>query len=511
MYSCITNKKEPQMNAYEIESSIAEGQEFCERLFDFVRKNAEEQEAHEMEAAIFKKLIPIGQAAMKAYFAERGTGDIGKEIQREDGEILKRESVLRSRQYTSIFGAFPVPRTCYRMAGEPGVFPLDEAVNLPERCYSYYLQEWMNLLSIDHPFAEGADRLNHWFGFSLVESTMVSVSRDGDRNYDEYYEQKTPPAAEEEGEMLVLSFDGKGVPMIKSEAAQIQAKLGKGEKRQKKKEALVGVSYSVDKKERSADELAERLVKPEEYRARREEKKNEEDEPKGRNIRRMASVKRAKVDVMTEMKKDVERRDPRQIKPLVILLDGALGLWSLVIHLMMDWKGPVTYILDIIHVRDYLWDAANALHEEESAAGRVWVQEKLEQILKGGVGYVIGGLKQTITKRGLKGNKRKALEKAIKYFERHKKWMAYDQYLAAGMPVATGMVESACSSVVKKRMEGEGKRWSVDGAEAILLLRSLQKSNDFITYWRFHAIQERKRLYESQLNYAPILHLALAA
>lgn len=162
-------------------------------------------------------------------------------------------------------------------------------------------------------------------------------------------------------------------------------------------------------------------------------------------------------------------------------------------------------------MRDYLWEVANALHEEKSAAGRAWVQEKLEQILKGGVGYVIGGLKQTITKRELKGSKRKALEKAIQYFERHKKWMVYDQYLAAGMPVATGMVESACSSVVKKRMEGEGKRWSVEGAEAILLLRSLQKSNDFITYWRFHAVQERKRLYESQLKYSPILHFAMAA
>ena len=36
--------------------------------------------------------------------------------------------------------------------------------------------------------------------------------------------------------------------MIKEEAVKLKAKLGTGEKRQKKKEALVGVCYTVDAK-----------------------------------------------------------------------------------------------------------------------------------------------------------------------------------------------------------------------------------------------------------------------
>lgn len=56
--------------------------------------------------------------------------------------------------------------------------------------------------------------------------------------------------------------------------------------------------------------------------------------------------------------------------------------------------------------------------------------------------------------------------------------MRHDVYLAAGLPVGTAVVESACGSVVKHRMEGEGKRWSLKGAEAILALRSLKKSHD---------------------------------
>ena len=68
----------------------------------------------------------------------------------------------------------------------------------------------------------------------------------------------------------MVSFDGKGVPMIKEEAAKLTAKLGTGEKRQKKKEALVGVSYTVDPKPRSPEALAELLVDPEAARARRQ-------------------------------------------------------------------------------------------------------------------------------------------------------------------------------------------------------------------------------------------------
>ena len=67
----------------------------------------------------------------------------------------------------------------------------------------------------------------------------------------------------------MVSFDGKGVPMIKAEAVKLKAKLGTGEKRQKKKEALVGVSYTVDPKPRSPEALAELLVEPEAARARR--------------------------------------------------------------------------------------------------------------------------------------------------------------------------------------------------------------------------------------------------
>jgi hypothetical protein len=500
------------MEALDVEMSIAEGEQALQALLEFVREHADKLEAHEAEKGIFKRLLPIGLAAMKLYFAQRGTGDVGPAVMRADGVVLPRERKLRGRDYFSLFGKFAVARTCYRMPGEPGIFPLDAQVNLPERCYSYFLQEWMTLFEVEHPFQESAGMFAQLFDLDLAESVLMAVAQEAPEDYEGFYAQRPVPPEDTEGALLVVSFDGKGVPMIKAEAVKLKAKLGTGEKRQKKKEALVGVCYTVDAKPRTPEALAELLVDPEAARARRQRDAVGDEAPRAQQVRRLASLVRTKQAVMEGIKADAERRDPQHRKPLVVLLDGALGLWRLAPQLFRAWR-RVTCVLDIMHVVGYLWSAANALFGEASKAGKRWVQQKLTAILRGRVGYVIGGLRQLLTKRQLRTSVRETLAKVITFFHNHRRWMHYDVYLAAGLPVGTGVVESACGSVVKHRMEGEGKRWSLQGAEAMLALRSLKKShdNDLRDYWRFRAHQLRARRYGRQPKYRPMPRLRRVA
>jgi hypothetical protein len=63
--------------------------------------------------------------------------------------------------------------------------------------------------------------------------------------------------------------------------------------------------------------------------------------------------------------------------------------------------------------------------------------------------------------------------------------MKYDQYLANGYPIGTGVVESACGHVVKDRMEITGARWGIMGGESVLKLRSISRSGDWEGYWTF--------------------------
>ena len=118
------------MEALDVEMSIAEGTQALQALLKFVQENADQLEAHEAEKGIFKRLLPIGLAAMQLYFAQRGTGDVGPAVTRADGVILPRETQLRGRDYCSLIGKCAVARTCDHAPGEPGMFPLDAQVKI---------------------------------------------------------------------------------------------------------------------------------------------------------------------------------------------------------------------------------------------------------------------------------------------------------------------------------------------------------------------------------------------
>jgi len=485
------------MQAFSVEQSIIEGDNQVKELFDFVQKHAEEFEAYEMEKNIFSKLMKIGLSAMKCYFGQKGTGDIGGALVSENGTVLIRQNPLCGRDYFSVFGKLKIPRTCYRFEGEPGVMPLDAQANLPERCYSYLLQEWMDFFSIRETFGEAHLSLKKLLGLTVSTSRFEVVSQESSKDYDAFYAGKQAPSSDSEGDIQVVSFDGKGVPVIKREAAELKARLGKGEKRQKKKEALVGVSYTVNPKIRTPEEVAENLIYPEKSQRNRLEKKASPS-VRAQNVRRMASLERPKKEVAEEIIRDARTRDSDYQRPWVVVMDGALHLWTLVATLLQDID--YTGILDIIHVVEYLWGAASALHDEKDPARKKWVHDRLLSILKGRVGYVIGGLKQSLKKRKLSKKKRETIEKAILYFENHRRWMRYDQYLQAGYPIGSGVVESSCGHTVKDRMEGSGRRWSVKGAESTLLLRSIYTSNHWDDYWQSHMTLQKKQIYKNILN-----------
>ncbi len=179
-------------------------------------------------------------------------------------------------------------------------------------------------------------------------------------------------------------------------------------------------------------------------------------------------------------------------------MDGALCLWNAVVLALtgINWTG----ILDIIHVIEYLWKVGNILHGEKTPQAEKWVYAHLLAILQGRVGRVIGGLKQVLTKRKLTDSQRKAISEVIGYFKNHRQWMHYDEYLKEGYPIGSGVVESTCGHTVKNRMEGSGRRWSIEGAESTLLLRSVYTSNDWNEYWHIHRGLECARIYSNTLN-----------
>lgn len=477
-----------------------EGLAQCAAMFEFLAKNAEQMEAGEAEREILNRLREIGRLAVGGFFEAKGPGDVGPWLEDEDGTLLVRETRDHTRTYISLYGKVKVRRVGYRHRGRPAVFPLDAKANLPQRGFSYVLQEFVNDCTRVGPFREAVRHMKKWVGQVVWEHSAETISRESSEDYDSFYQDKPAPAAAPEGDILVASFDGKGVPMIKKEAAKIQAKLGTGEKRQKKKEALIGISYLVEPKVREAEDVARALIYGQEKKPGDPCIENDAEKiPRARDVRRMASLVKPKKDVFHAIRAEVDARDPDAAHLLVVLVDGDRGLEALANRTFGDREG-MHLVLDIIHALKYLWDATHAFHDPGTDAAKAFAYDRLVQVLKGRVGYVIGGLKSAKTKRGLRGRRAKAVESCIRYFENRKHMMAYDQCLAWGLPIATGVVESACNSLVKNRMEGCGMRWSLPGAEAMLRLRSVYLSDDWKDYWNYHVAAERGRLHGGALR-----------
>ena len=109
----------------------------------------------------------------------------------------------------------------------------------------------VSTLSVNRSYGNVIEFLKRYFFIKLSVSAAEKKVDGSSKEYEEYYyssriETEKIEIVMSEGELTVVSFDGKGVPVIKKEAAKIVAKLGKGEKKQKKKEALVGVKYNID-------------------------------------------------------------------------------------------------------------------------------------------------------------------------------------------------------------------------------------------------------------------------
>eukprot|EP00913_Durusdinium_trenchii_P028422 g26650.t1 len=160
---------------------------------------------------------------------------------------------------------------------------------------------------------------------------------------------------------------------------------------------------------------------------------------------------------------------------LIRLMDGQHSLWGTAETCCEVPAEYVVDILDVVHVSSYVWKAAKVFHSHHEHQ-EAFARERLLRILQGDLKSVIAGLRRMASLRGLHGEQRKEIDTVCGYFEAHAGRMRYDEYLAAGYPIATGVIEGACRHLVKDRMERSGMRWTLEGAQAMLNLRALRQS-----------------------------------
>ncbi len=436
----------------------------------------------ETERALHQRLMEIGSKLMSEYFEQVGNGDEGYHAKFNGREYVRQHSD-RPGSILTVFGPVEFRQCIYYDGSGESVRPFEAMANLPERNVTYFAQELMTRLGIEDTYASSQSFYADFFGHSPSSRTIEQVIQETATTYQAYDNAHVPMPEDPAGRIGVVSFDGKGVPVISSERTT-----------GKTREALLGCTYVIEPEQRDAERLADSLVVPEIL--SEEEKKELHRESRAENIRYHASVAMPKDTLFKEVRDEAEVRfATANVIMVVCLMDGALKLWELA---KKHFPNAV-YILDLMHVLGYLRAAATALTKTPDAA-QLLLAAYLRSILQGEVHGVIKSMRIRMAKNKFNKQQVDAIQAAITYFENHADYMRYDEYIKAGCPIATGVIESACKHIAKDRMSKAGAQWSITGAEAVLKLRCMRATGHWHEYHEIRREDERKELYHSHLR-----------
>lgn len=457
---------------------------------------------HEVELSLWRRLLQLGHKLLADYFARHGSGDLGETITLPDGRTCHRLPALHSRRYVSIFGQFTLGRTVYgsREGQAIDFVPLDNRLQLPAGVFSQVLQDWDQALCVEQAFGQAARTVERILDLNQSVDSLEHMNVQMAQRADDFRQERPRPGPEEEGAVVVASADGKGIVMRRgAEEARPAAHRSKGEKASRKEMAIVGAVYTVDRYVRTPEQVVAALFG----------EKRESPEPKRPppcHKQTVAHLAGTRLDgsacsgidrTYTWLLEELRRRNPGNVKEMLHLCDGQESLWNAG-QAYLPRRNRCD-LVDLLHVTPRLWKVAHVFHKEGSKEAEQFVRERVLKVLQGKAALVIRGLREMSTKRGLTGHKKKTLHEHCAYLENNLERMRYDEYLAKGYPIASGVIEGACRHLVKDRMERAGMHWTRPGAQAMLEVRSIYVNGDWEEYQAYRIKEETRHQYPYQV------------
>jgi hypothetical protein len=511
------------MEAYNIHKVLDEfsaAREHFNLLIDCLSSEETASAAHgDVEQLIKDEGIEVLRRLFQGYFDLKGARETPLESVRGNDGVLRTHRVAGcTRPLESYFGEVTVTRMRYGCPGSESLFPLDAAMNLPPGKYSHGLQKVLGDESAKASFGEAVAVVDKMTGGHVPKRQAQNLMSDIAVDFEAFNEKKQLEGPEDTKDLLLMTSDGKGVVMRENSLREStrqsaekereesrgkkSARLEPGKKKNRKRMSTVTAVYTVEPFVRTPEEVMSVLEK------QHDESINEKRErPRPTNKRVAASLKKSPQQVITEMFADAQHRDPEHRRHWGVVVDGDGKQLRYIKQAAKNIKADVTIVIDIVHVSEYLWKAAYCFFDVGSDEAQEWVADKMLEVLRGNAGQVAGGMRRSATMLKYSAEERKNIDKCAYYLLSKKQYMQYDKYLAAGLPIGSGVIEGACRYLVKDRMEITGARWGLDNAEAILKLRALRTTDLLDDYWNFHQEEERKRHHTSRYASTPELKL----
>jgi hypothetical protein len=149
-------------------------------------------------------------------------------------------------------------------------------------------------------------------------------------------------------------------------------------------------------------------------------------------------------------------------------------------------------ITDFCHAADPLKRGCEAIwpHDPDKSKAKFETLRTTLKEVEGGSDKVIRSFRYYLGR--LSGKNKVALQTELSYFLNQQPRMDYAAYLKQGLPIASGVIEATCKTLVTQRMKCAGMRWGVIGGQAILTLRSVIQSNRWQQAWPLIQAEFRK-------------------
>lgn len=368
----------------------------------------------------------------------------------------------RSKHLQTILGDVQVRRAYYhcadcREAGERGVIPKDQALDIVGTSFSPGMRRLMARVGAQEPF----DAARH----DLAELAGVLVQTKAVERISEAVGAAAESANQAERAVLLagtvrpgaaaarlyVAMDGTGVPAVPRATEGRAGKAADG--KAKTREAKLGCVFT----QTSFD-------------------------AEGWPIRDPASTSYVgAIETVEEfgprIAAEAVRRGLHRARTVIVLGDGAPWIWNVAAAHFPE----AIHIVDLYHAREHLAAVARLAFGGSSEPGQRWVAARREELDDGDVEAVIAAI-SNLPARDLPAQNE--LRKEAEYFETNKLRMCYKYFRARGFFVGSGVVEAGCKTVIGQRLKQSGMRWTVAGANAVIALRCRLLSNRWEELWR---------------------------
>lgn len=193
---------------------------------------------------------------------------------------------------------------------------------------------------------------------------------------------------------------------------------------------------------------------------------------------------------------ECHRRGVDNARLVVTVNDGSDWIDSLA-----DYHFPqARRILDFRHATDYLVAAGKAAFGQDSEQLSPWLARMTHQLKHKPPQQTLADL-ALLAAQAETEEEEAIIEQARRYLQKRQKRIDYPYFLARGLPIGSGSVESSHKLVVHSRLKQAGMRWAESHVDPMLALRNLVCNGRWSPGWSqivAHYWQQRHQEFRDQ-------------